>query len=611
MLIDSKQDESAIANARGIIDAPSKSVASEEAAGESSAINEQVEDFNDKDSLEPESPLSKRALNATAGIQSESKTVADTVQQLHGQKENIKKDEKGLRYFESGNATCVTNAWVNINGSYYYFGPDGYAVKYSQTLIGTDGKEHFYYFNGAGIMQTGWLTWKKDNTRTFFAQNSKYIPMGAAFTGWVITGGKTYYLKPSDYRAARYNNTLTGRDGAEHSYYFNGAGVMYTGWLTWKDKTRSYYDPSTGAAATGWLDLSGKTYYFSPSNLRCATYSQNLIGRDGAEHSYYFNGAGVMYTGWLTWKDKTRSYYDPSTGAAATGWLDLSGKTYYFSRKTLRAVRYSQRLTGRDGEKHDYYFSGLGVMYGGWITWDNGTKSYFEPNAALPTYGARYTGMHLIGGSEYFFSSKGIQRRMRVLLIGNSFTERNNLYSLLASKLGNAEVVSRTKGGKDLTYLVTDEGSFAKATRQDYLNEGADWDFVVFQDLSTRPIDNPSDYLASATSLVSTIRALGATPIIYGTWAYAGTGKEGESRGAGALYRGISLTEMHEQLQSSFSMASDQTGAPIADVGSLFADLGWAKSLFEEDVKHPSVEGSKKIAQVIADTILSLLQPVA
>ena len=338
--------------------------------------------------------------------------IANAITEQYDLHQNLVRDEKGVRYIEDGATTYLKNAWKTVGNDTYYFGSDGYAVKYTQDLVGTDGKQHRYYFSGAGVMQTGFVTWSS-GTRSFFAQNSNYIPTGAAFTGWVITGGKTYYFRPTDYRAARYSNKLPGRDGQEHDYYFNGLGQMFTGLLVWGNGGRSYYDSKSGIALTGWQEVSKNTYYFNPNSLLAVKYTQDLVGTDGKQHRYYFSGAGVMQTGFVTWSSGTRSFFAQNsnyipTGAAFTGWVITGGKTYYFRPTDYRAARYSNKLPGRDGTQRNYYFNGTGAMQTGWIRWANGTRSYYEPNKTLASYGAKYTGEHLIGSAVCTFDDDGI-----------------------------------------------------------------------------------------------------------------------------------------------------------------------------------------------------------
>lgn len=62
----------------------------------------------------------------------------------------------------SFNIVAPKNKWLTISGKKYYYGVDGQPVKWSQKIGG-----FWYYFNGSGVMQTGWITWR-DGTKSFF-----------------------------------------------------------------------------------------------------------------------------------------------------------------------------------------------------------------------------------------------------------------------------------------------------------------------------------------------------------------------------------------------------------------------------------------------------------
>ena len=361
----------------------------------------------------------------------------------------LQKIDGHLYYFDPKTGAAL-DGWQDVGGRTYYFHPSTHrAAVYRNTLPDRDGKggRHLYYFNGAGQMHTGWVTWNDDGTRSFFAQNSNYVPTGAAFEGWVTTGGKWYYFwRPSEatssrpaYRTARYRNTLTGRDGGEHLYYLNGAGAMQTGLIAWADGTRSYFDADKtlktyGAAVSGWQDVGGRTYYFDPEAeyMTAVRYRNTLPDRDGkgGRHLYYFNGAGQMHTGWVTWNDDgTRSFFAQNsnyvpTGAAFEGWVTTGGKWYYFwrpseatsSRPAYRTARYRNTLTGRDGKKHDYYFNGAGAMQIGIVKFGSVPALYGQDGARVQSGwatvgvdkyyvldGVSVQGRQTIDGKEYYF----------------------------------------------------------------------------------------------------------------------------------------------------------------------------------------------------------------
>lgn len=91
--------------------------------------------------------------------------------------------------------------------------------------------------------------------------------------------------------------------------------------------------------------------------------------------------------------------YRHSDGAQAKSeWITSGGATYYFG-ESGRALRWGQKLVGKDGVEHFYYFDKNCQMVTGWITWNNdGTKSYFGSD------GAALLGWQTIGNERYYFS---------------------------------------------------------------------------------------------------------------------------------------------------------------------------------------------------------------
>ena len=268
--------------------------------------------------------------------------------------------------------TNPRNAWRTVGGKTYYYGADGQPVKWEQKIGG-----HWYYFNGSGVMQTGWVTWSKLGTKSYFNDDGK------ARTGWHTLWGKRYYFDPATARSLRWENRIGGS-----WYYFNSASEMQTGWVTWsKLGTKSYFNDD-GKARTGWHTLWGKRYYFDPATARSLRW-ENRIGGSW----YYFNSASEMQTGWVTWsKLGTKSYFNDD-GKARTGWHTLWGKRYYFDPATARSLRWENRIGGSF-----YYFNAASQMHTGWLTWSADKKrSYFDVN------GKALTGWQTIGGQRYYF----------------------------------------------------------------------------------------------------------------------------------------------------------------------------------------------------------------
>ena len=171
----------------------------------------------------------------------------------------------------------------------------------------------------------------------------------------------------------------------------------------------------------------------------------------------------------------------------------------------------------------------------------------------------------------------------RILMVGNSFTHYNDLQQMV-SYLTGAEVNAVTISG---AYLGWDnqKNNFFNA-----LNSGS-WDYVIIQEQSSYPLVNYSDYVYNLGQYCTAARNAGATPIIYGTWAYRPYGD---------------VNAMSRNLQNAFSGASQSTGTVVANVTKAFADRGHAWDLYADDIKHPSAKGSSVAARIISALIKSL-----
>ncbi|MCI8366278.1 MAG: hypothetical protein HFJ66_01565 [Eggerthellaceae bacterium] len=299
-----------------------------------------------------------------------------------------------LYYF--GSDFKMQTGWVtwNADKTKSYFGSNGKALKGLQKIGNAtyyfnkstcrtqrwsvwEGSD-LYYFGGDYKMVTGWVTWNADGTKSYFGSNGK------ALKGLQKIGSATYYFNPSNCRTQRWSIWI-GSD----LYYFGGDYKMVTGWITWNaDKSKSYFGPD-GKALKGFNKIGGYTYYFNPANCRSLKWSQTINGV-----GYYFDGNGRMHTGWLTWNaDKSKSYFD-SNGRQVTGWQTIGGKRYYFNPNTRKAAIWSQTVDGKF-----YYFNSSYQMVTGWVTWNaDGTKSYFGSD------GAALVGWQTIGGKRYYFN---------------------------------------------------------------------------------------------------------------------------------------------------------------------------------------------------------------
>ena len=182
---------------------------------------------------------------------------------------------------------------------------------------------------------------------------------------------------------------------------------------------------------------------------------------------------------------------------------------------------------------------------------------------------------------------------MRILMLGNSFTYYHDMPQMLAALL-QAEVVSITKGGARLKEHLQKGTELQGRTEEALLQ--SKWDFVILQEQSSAPIREKEDFQKSADKLCEMIRANGAEPVFYATWAY----RDGTDKLASVK---MTYNEMDSGLHQSYHEAARRNGAKTADVGQAFTQMRTLAMLYEEDNFHPSEAGSLLAACILAETI--------
>ena len=102
-----------------------------------------------------------------------------------------------------------------------------------------------------------------------------------------------------------------------------------------------------------------------------------------------------------------------------------------------------------------------------------------------------------------------------MILYQNTFA--NDMPQMLADLTG-AEVVHHTRGGARLSEQLNPATRLGGRTQAALAEER--WDSVVLQEMSHGPITAPKSFFSSVERLCGQIRANGATPILFATWAY-------------------------------------------------------------------------------------------
>nr|DAQ69430.1 MAG TPA: lysin [Caudoviricetes sp.] len=119
-------------------------------------------------------------------------------------------DEKGW-WYRNVDGSYPQSDWVKINGSWFRFDKDGYALENSWYQ---DEQGRYFWLKGGGYMAIGWL---KIGDFWYFFENN-----GEMRTGWIPYFDKWYYCIPEN--GAMVSKEVRKIDGKY--YYFNSNGEM-------------------------------------------------------------------------------------------------------------------------------------------------------------------------------------------------------------------------------------------------------------------------------------------------------------------------------------------------------------------------------------------------
>lgn len=192
----------------------------------------------------------------------------------------------------------------------------------------------------------------------------------------------------------------------------------------------------------------------------------------------------------------------------------------------------------------------------------------------------------------------------KILFIGNSFTYYSDipgLFDKIATSADKSVVVdSVTQGSWTLSKFADENDDYGKIV-DEKLKAHNDYDVVVLQDQSTRPVDNYSGFLSGAKALQTKINATqkNATIYLYSTWAWD----------EDAAARKMTVPEFEQKIREAYDKAAADMGVKVSHVGTAFTkiyndypdyNLYWWK-----DNKHPSYLGAYLSACVHVATILN------
>lgn len=214
--------------------------------------------------------------------------------------------------------------------------------------------------------------------------------------------------------------------------------------------------------------------------------------------------------------------------------------------------------------------------------------------STFTTTGASSSGAGGAGGADASAAPS-----LRVLFVGNSYTFVNDLPTWvrrLADASGAAAVTVDSVAVPSATLAdhVTTTGAM------DRIHMGG-WTHVVLQGQSVEPLASPVGFEAAAATLADEVKAVGAAPVFYETWA---------RRAGDAVYQeawsGGTPAAMQAGLRAEYQKVAAAAGASVAPAGD-----AWEKALtelpsidlFAADGSHPSMSGTYLVAGVFHATI--------
>ena len=400
-----------------------------------------------------------------------------------GDVNNVLNTEAGLKRLGVADATGIANylglskekvEWKTVNGKKYCY-VNNQKITGERQIGG-----YWYYFDGNGVMQTGFVNlggktvyYNSDGQMQYGEQkinNAWYCfdtITGARVTGFYNLSGKIYYYGTDGkkrFGEQKINDawycfdTSTGKmvtgfynlpgkvvyygaDGkmlygeqkiGSYYYYFDPVfGSMYTGWRTVNKKTKYYQN--NGHCTTGEYQIDNRWYYFDKNGIMQKGFVQL------PEKTVYYNGNGVMQYGEQKINDAWY-YFDMITGKMATGFCELPGKWVYYGSNGK--MLYGEQKIGN----YYYYFDPVfGSMYSGWKT-VNGKARYYQSN------GQGKTGEYCENGKWYYFDKNGVMKKGFVQLPEKTvYYNGNGVMQYGEQKINNAWYYFDTITGKMAT----------------------------------------------------------------------------------------------------------------------------------------------------------------
>jgi hypothetical protein len=196
--------------------------------------------------------------------------------------------------------------------------------------------------------------------------------------------------------------------------------------------------------------------------------------------------------------------------------------------------------------------------------------------------------------SQSASASADVLPARKVLFIGNSFTNRNDLPGMFTRMAGSAVPSRRFEPRRVIANGMALKTHWNRGVAREAIR-AEPWDFVVLQEQSTLPLKNRAKMHESVTLFDEEIRHYGARTVLYMTWARR------------------SAFDRQDELSEAYESIGRQLSSLIAPVG-----RAWQRALaadpklllHDKDGSHPNALGTYLAACVFA-AVLADLDPAA
>ena len=180
-----------------------------------------------------------------------------------------------------------------------------------------------------------------------------------------------------------------------------------------------------------------------------------------------------------------------------------------------------------------------------------------------------------------------------ILFIGNSYTYYNDMPTEIFQKIAEnagyqVRIETITKGAHTLEKFADPEDGFGVLVAEELEEQYAgQYDYVILQEQSFRPVGEPDAFYDAVRNLVERIKLVEAEPVLYATWGYKGGHEKLAETGLTNETMAWALARAYQTMAEELSISAAYVGLAFLDVrnNSLY-------ELYDADCSHPSELGS-------------------